>query len=166
MRNLKMLMLAAAGCCALVSCSDDDSENANAGIAGTYRLTAWNAPVAVDFNDDGTANVNLMNETSCYNNSDLILHRDGTYDMTYNYVNIDGTVSCGSETTTGTWTRTGNTVTTTHLSGGQNVTADFNYASGNQRTLTRTVSNWNYPSIDGNDQVYAVGSVNMVLTKQ
>jgi len=171
MKKLKFFTLAVAGCFALVSCSDDDNENNNSGntnsdLVGTYRLTSWNSPVSVDFDGDGVSNTNMMNESNCYNNSIMRINNDNTYTMTYNYVGIDGTVSCQSETTNGTWTRNGNSFATTNIAGGQNVNTNYNFASGNQTTLTRNMSNWNYPSVDANgSQVYASGNVNTVMTR-
>lgn len=176
MKNLKLLMLAIAGCVTLASCSDDDNDsnnnndNQNSDLTGTYRMTSWNAPMAVDFDDNGTSSTNMMLESNCYNNSQMTINEDGTYDMTYNYVGIDGTVSCESETTTGTWTRTGNSFSTTHMNGSQSMNTNYTFAGGSgaqNTTLTRNMSNWDYPSIDTNgNQVYSTGNVNMVMSRQ
>lgn len=173
MKNLKMLMLAVAGCLTLASCSDDDNNdnvnnNPNADITGTYRMTAWNAPTSIDFDGDGTSNINMMNESPCYNNSIMNVNSDGTYTMTYRYVNIEsGAVSCGTETTNGTWVRNGNSFTTTHMSAGQSMSTDYSFSGGNQTTLTRNMNNWNYPSINGTGgQVYSTGNVSMVMTRE
>lgn len=168
-----MLMLAVVGSLSLGACSSDDDNNANvnpnADLVGTYKMTAWNAPMSLDFNGDGTSNTNMMNESTCYNNSEMIIENDGSYTMTYNYVNIDGSgnVSCQTETTFGTWTRNGNSFTTTHLSGGQNMDVNYNFAAGNSTTLTRNMTNWNYPmlDIDGN-AAWGNGNVNLVMTRQ
>lgn len=166
-----MLMLAVAGL-SLASCSNDDDNNninTNADLVGTYKMTSWNSPESLDFNGDGTANTNMMNESMCYNDSEMVVENDGTYTMTYNYVNVanDGTVSCQTESTQGTWIRNGNSFTTTNVSGGQNMEANYSFQGGNSTTLTRNMTNWNYPVMgdDGNAS-WGNGNVNFVMTRQ
>ena len=169
MKNLKFFLLAMAGCCALACDSDDDSNN-NSDVAGTYNLTAFNAPMSVDFDGNGTSSSNIMNESNCYANSKLVLNSDGSYTLTDNSVNISGTTSnCGSQTTTGTWSRSGNTFTMNSGVGTNIVTTNYNYvkASGtNGATMTRTTTNGMYPSLNasGNPQ-WSIGTTNMVYTR-
>jgi hypothetical protein len=164
------MMLAVAVCLTFASCSDDEDNNtvgnSNSDLVGTYRLTSWNAPMAVDFDGDGVSNTNMMNESSCYNNSVMRVNKDNTYTMTYNYVGIDGEVSCETETTNGTWTRSGNSFTTSNMANGQNMNTNYAFGSTNQTTLTRNMSNWNYPSIDTDgNQAYASGNVTSIMTR-
>lgn len=167
-------MLAAAGWLALAlgtSCNnDDDNENNNDNMAGTYRLSSWNMPVAVDFDNNGTSSTNMMNESNCYNNSVMTVNNDGTYTMTYNSVGINGnTSSCQSQTTTGTWTRNGNTFTTSSGSGSAMTNTDYSFSSaGNNQTITRYMTGAQYPSINSTtgDPMYSTGNVKMVFTRQ
>lgn len=165
-------MIAVAGCLSMASCSNDDDNNSvntnpNSDLVGTYRMTAWNSPMSVDFDNDGTSNTNMMNESPCYDDSMMTINANGTYTMTYNYVNINGgTVSCQAETTNGTWTRNGNSFSTSHLLGGQNMNTSYNFASGSSTTLTRNMSNWNYPTMNNGTAEYAQGNVSMVMTRQ
>lgn len=175
MKNFKLLLLAATVCGITAACSDDDNNstsNQNADLVGTYKLSSWNAPMAVDFDGDGTANTNMMNESDCYTDSMLRVNRDGTYTLTTNYVDITstGTVSCKTELSSGSWVRSGNTFTTTNTVNGIGNNTEYTFASGSGpagTTLTRYMALANYPSVDteGN-QVYATGNVNTVMTRQ
>ena len=171
-------MLAAAGCLSLTSCSNDDdnnqvqlnpppTQNANADLVGTYRMTSWNSPSSIDFDGDGTSNTNMMNESQCYSNSTMSINNNGTYTMTYNYMDINnGTVTCGTESTNGTWVRNGNSFTTTHMSGGENMNTNYNFAANNSTTLTRNMTNWNYPSMDEDgNAMFSQGNVSMIMTR-
>jgi hypothetical protein len=177
MKNFRLLMIAVAGCLAFTSCSDDDNDtnmnngNQNADLTGTYRMTSWNAPMGADFNGDGVSGTNMMTESNCYNNSMMTVNNDGTYTMTYNTMNINsGTSSCGTETTAGTWTRNGNAFATSHMSGGQSMNTNYNFASGTGMggtTLSRSMNNVQYPSMDmDGNMMYGTGNVNMVMTRQ
>lgn len=90
--------------------------------------------------------------------------------MTYNYTKVDGTVTCESETTAGTWTRDGNSFSTTNMNGTQTMNTNYTFATGpgaQGNTLTRNMANWNYPGVDANgNRMYATGNVNMVMTRQ
>jgi hypothetical protein len=170
MKNFKMLMLAVAGCLSLTACSNDDdnngvNNNTNADLTGTYRMTSWNAPMAVDLNGDGTTNTNVMTETNCYNNSMMTINQNGTYTMTYNSAGINGTaIECDTETTVGTWTRSGNTFTTTQT-GGASLPINYSFQGGSNTTLTRNMTGWQYPTMNGGVASWSTGNVNMVMTR-
>ncbi|MEE1898181.1 hypothetical protein GN157_00835 [Flavobacterium rakeshii] len=93
----------------LTSCSSDDDAgdvNNETQIAGTYNLTAVNTAEATDFDEDGTAHIDQMQETDCYDGSKLILNADSTFTFDKNgvVVNTDeGTSGCTDATYTGTW---------------------------------------------------------------
>jgi len=172
MKNVKFLMMVMAGCLAFSSCdNDDDNNNSNTtGYAGTYNMTAWNAPVAMDFDGNGTTSTNFMTETNCYNNSKIILNSNGTYTMTYNALGITGTTAgcAASQATSGTWTRSGNNIVTTSTTGGSSTSATYSFANGsasNGATLTRSMTNAQYPTISGNNATWANGNVNMTFTR-
>jgi hypothetical protein len=175
MKNVKNFVMATIGCLALspvvISCSDDDDNNNNTDnsqLVGTYRMTAFNAPMAIDFNNDGTSSVNLMDESNCYNDSFLVVNQNGTYTMTSNTVNIDGTTSsCASEVKTGSWTRSGNTFTTSSGTGANVQRTDFSW-NGTNRTFTRNATNFNYPTWNTvtNSPEWGTGNVSMIYTRQ
>lgn len=150
MKNFKLLTLALIGCLGLASCSSDD-EGRNTGeisadLVGTFELTALNVPFEQDYDNDGDSNTNLVLEGNCYNDSWISFHNDGTYNEGYSY-NILGAgglnLDCNVETSSGTYTRNGNTVTTTKTSGGATVNTEFMYNS-TTKTLTRTDNNGSY----------------------
>lgn len=95
----------------LTSCSnDDDNDNVNneAQIEGTYNLTEVNTAEATDFNEDGTLHDNQMEESSCYDDSRIILNADETFTYHKNYIlvnEVDGTSACAEGSFTGTWVR-------------------------------------------------------------
>lgn len=167
-----MLMIAVAGCLTIGGCSSDDDNNSNtpipnADLVGTYKMTAWNVPEEVDLDDDGVVNTNLLNETECYDESMMTINSNGTYTMMYSYVNIEGgAMSCQNETTTGTWVRNGNSFTTTHISGGQNMNTPYTFASGNTTTLTRNITDGSYPTVNNGTAEYAQGNISIVMTRQ
>ena len=169
MKTTRFLMMAIAGCFAFISCnSDDDSNNTNASLVGTYQMTEWNSPTATDFNGDGVASTNLMLETNCYNNSKLTLNGDGTYSKIYNAMGISGvSTSCeASQSSSGTWTRNGNTITTSSTVDGD-VNYSFTAASGTSgATLNRTMTNIQYPVMNGLNAEWATGNVTTVYARQ
>lgn len=171
MKRLTLLLLAFAGCITAVSCSsDDDGDNNNnmSEVAGTYRMTAFNSPTAIDYDDDGDSSTNMMTESDCYNNTVLTLNQNGTFTSTYNGIGINSGVStcAASQVTGGTWTRSGNTISATTTSGGTG-TNSWTWNTDAQ-TITRTQTNAQYPSINTTtgDFEYATGNVNYVYTMQ
>jgi hypothetical protein len=169
MKKFKFFLLAAAGCFVLACDDTEGDDNSRSEVAGTYNLTAFNAPMSVDFDADGTSSSNLLNESDCFDNSKLVLNADGTFTLTDNAVTINGTTaSCGSQTTTGIWGRSGNTLTT-GSGPGNGVMTNYMYVSesgSSSATITRTIADGNYPSLNGSgDPQWSVGTVNMVYTK-
>jgi len=176
-------MLAAAGCLTLamgtfISCNNDDDNdngnNTNADLVGTYRMTSWNAPSAVDYDQNGTSSSNMMSESNCFNDSQMTINQDGTYMMTYNDINIaNNAATCRTTTTNGTWTRQGNSFTTTSGTGASAVNTNYTFAganvtSGTSATMTRYWNNGQYATFNTATGFpeYATGNVNMVYTMQ
>ena len=173
MKRFFFLLLGFAGCIGAASCSDDDDGNNNGNnnlrdMAGTYRMSSWNVPTAIDYDDDGDSSTNMMTESTCYNNTVMTLNEDGTYTSTYNSVGINnGVSSCAqSQVTSGTWTRNGNNLTATTTYGGSGT----NSWTWNQQanTVTRSLTNSQYPSINSTtgDFEYATGNISQVYTRQ
>ena len=146
----QFLLLAAAGCLALTSCSsDDDTPNGNnvsSDIVGTYELTSAVSPTTQDYDGDGDSSSNLALEGNCYSDSWISFHSDGTYDESYTS-STTGTggirLECDTKTSAGTYTKTGNTIVTTRTSGTGEATATYNF-NASAHTLTRTQANAAY----------------------
>lgn len=111
----------------LMACSsDDDSGSSTVALEGTWRLTSITLENPYDFNNDGNATRDLMDETDCYQNELMTFHEEGTGVVnSTSYVDIIAEVVVGStDTFTYTidcvsdievfpivWSRSGNTVT-------------------------------------------------------
>lgn len=160
MKKVSVLLMAIAGCVALTACSDDDNNSAD--ISGTYDLTGFFPPVAVDVNDDGAASDNLLNETTCYDPSQITLNNDGTFDSNYSFLTVQGnatTTTCQNLVTSGSWTQNGNTVALETTSG------DIMLYTYSQNTLSQ-VQPAQYPNINSEGEAYlATGTVGIVFTK-
>jgi len=119
----KVLFAAALIGLTLISCGDDDSNptTVNASIDGTWKLTGFTLDNAIDLNGDGVASTDMVNETDCYSNSELVftsatevsLMLEGLdIEVSGNGNDITLTVDClAAETLTGTYTVTDTTVT-------------------------------------------------------
>lgn len=174
MKNFKLFMLALTGCIGLASCSSDDegtdtNGEVSADLVGTFELTSLVAPMTQDYDDDGDSNTNLVLEGSCYNDSWISFHSDGTYDEGYSSsilgeggLNLD----CDVETSSGTYTRNGNTVTTTRTSGGATVNTEFMY-DASTKILTRSDSNGSYVGWNSVSSLWAnlTGTLQLTFTK-
>lgn len=169
MKN-SILMLAFAGCISLTSCSDDEAgNNLSSDLTGTYELTSMTVPTSEDYDSDGDSNTNLVNEASCYNDSWISFHSDGTYNESYSYsaTGTGGlTLECMTRTTQGTYTQNGNDIVTVPESGsgGSSSTYTFNAAT---HVLTRVENNGTYSGWDSANSVWTNlnGNVQIVLTK-
>lgn len=147
--------------CSICDPSDNSNGQSNARFAGTYKLTAWNAPVPVDMNQDGSASRNLMTESQCYHPSKIILDADRNYVRHEHYPQMES-ASCGETISTGVWTAYGNTLKLLPSDGGEEM-----YAYGEvNKNLTRSVTNYSYPVINDGITGSAYGDVNMVFTKE
>jgi len=130
------------------SCSDDDvateSTNNNAAIAGSYVLTSLIADVPVDLNQDMVTDMQLINETTCFDTMALNLDLNGTFTSTVAEVSFDAAnvLQCTTNVETGTYTFANGVLTVTiNINGG---TA----TESQQVTLTSTTLSFN---VDDND---------------
>jgi len=124
--KLGMLMLSILifnGC----SSDDDDSNNNDStGIVGTWKITSLTLESTTDWNQDGVANPNLLEETSCSLNDFFIFNADGTgevvsdgfsivldvdQDVDFNNYYTFECVDYSGYTLDSTWTQEGNSVT-------------------------------------------------------
>jgi hypothetical protein len=150
---------------------DDDSNvnsNALSNVTGEYDLSSYLVGEAQDLNNDGESSTNLVSETTCYGQSTIDLNSDGTYEQTWSYASITnlGTqLSCETETTTGWWTRQGDSIILNRLSGGNVVGSSFSVGSN---SLTQTNANWSYPTFNSALALFtsANGTVNLTYSRQ
>ena len=76
---------------------------------GNWSLTQLTADNAVDLNNDGTGNTDLMVETNCFNTSGVIFRADGTFTVNnkrldFNAGASNDEFSCGSDSEmSGSW---------------------------------------------------------------
>ncbi|RNC87145.1 MAG: hypothetical protein ED556_06905 [Winogradskyella sp.] len=113
-------------------------------LIGTWLLTAWIGEEPIDLNNDGTENVNFLEEMDCYNEETLVFNDDGTgASVSTSFAEIeifleigttnqvDFNVTCIDEdsTTDFTWTQTDMTVTITDVFGTNDWTLDGNTLS-------------------------------------
>lgn len=173
--NLLLCAVVATGL-GFTSCSSDDDTitvNDDVQIAGTYRLTEVNTDSETDFNQDGTANLNQMNESNCYDNSEIIFNADNTFTYEIKSILVDeteGTSACNENIVSGTWVLQGGVGSTAIIDAtyenpnGSDVTIRFN-KEGNELTQYSLLTQ--YPDRDMNGgAVYSWGSVEMIFTKQ
>jgi hypothetical protein len=138
------------------------------GVAGTYILTAFNTTPPTDLNLDGTASVNQLQETICFNNSLLTLNANNTFVANSKGVDIDlptNTLTCFTDPDeSGTWSINGNQVTLTYP--GTNPLETYTFTlSGN--TLTSPPEPAIVVSTTGDIFAYIpVSSAVLIYTKQ
>jgi hypothetical protein len=159
----------------LVSCNDDDNNNVNSGVSGTYNLKEVNTETQTDFDQDGTAHTNQMQESQCYNNGKITLNTDGT--LTYVVTGIlistaDGSVGCKQEyQATGQWQQqSGNDENAVISAVYTDQNGDNNIVTLTKTGTTLTYVNDNllstYPNRNSNGEpVYTSGSTTYVFKK-
>jgi hypothetical protein len=146
----------------------DNGNNTNAEAVGNYDLTAFIVPIAQNLNGDANSSTNLVTESSCYGESNLTLNSNGTFDQTYTYsvLSTGGlTLECQTQVTSGTWTRNGNTITTT-TTGSAAISTQYTFNS-TTHTLSQTVQNGAYPGFSTATQllVSLSGTLNLTYTR-
>jgi hypothetical protein len=79
MRKLLIASLITVVLLFLTSCTnDDDSSNSNDTLSGTWKLTAFNSTTAYDWNNDGTASINILDEVDCLENETFVFGSNNT----------------------------------------------------------------------------------------
>ena len=73
----------------MMACDDQDDEIQNTSIEGTYKLTTFTLSAPVDYNNDGVATTDLIEETACYDASDITLSANGSAVFNMQSVDID-----------------------------------------------------------------------------
>lgn len=182
MKSFKILSIIALFSIAFTSCTSSDEpveaaalNQINTGgtttvsVVGTYKMTAFNTSVPTDLNNDGTSSINQMNETTCFNNSLLVLNANNTFIANSKGVDINtlatpNTITCLSDPdTVGTYTVTGNVLTTTYIENGVTY-HDTVTISGN--TIVSTTNNGSIVGLSGGNPVYLTATITIIYTKQ
>ncbi|UUC44870.1 lipocalin family protein [Flavobacterium cerinum] len=141
-----------------------------ANIAGTYKMTAFNTSVPTDLNGDGTPSTNQMNETSCFNNTMLVLSANNTFTSTGSSLEIvtDGTnttLECTEDPSYGgTWTLSGNILKLTYTEDGETYTDQYT-VSGNTLKIS-LAEGLIVGSGSGGEPAYLTANIDIIFTKQ
>lgn len=166
MKTFKILFTIVTAFTILTACSNDDDNNnvnPNAEFAGTYNLTSLSAPQEVDYNQDGTASFNLMNETVCYNDSQIVLNEDMTYTAVKSYVFFISETGCQTEDSSGTWEVNGSTLILSDTSMELVATIEYHIEDN---MLHRTDPGASYPTRDAEgNPMYTNGDIQYTYTK-
>ncbi len=101
------------------SCSSDDDDSSSENrLEGSWTLTQANLGAPIDFNNDGTADPNFINEVPCFT-GDITFKADGTFTQNFSKVEaeeLNGEIMyiCnGTLTNSGTYELNGDQLTTT-----------------------------------------------------
>jgi hypothetical protein len=138
-------------------------------VVGSYILTAFNTSVPTDLNGDGTPSTNQMSETSCFNNSLFIINSNNTFSATGGGIDIDLTttpnvITCFTDpVTTGTWSLSGNQLTTNYIEAGIPYTDVFTVV-GN--TLILTYQDGEVVGTAGGNPVFLTADITAIYSKQ
>ncbi len=149
---------------------NDDENNANFWLLGDFSLTSYTTATAQNLDNDTDSNTNLVSESSCYGQSYITFRQNGTYEEERNLPAISAnalSLSCNTENTAGTWTRSGNTITTTRIGVGSGSASTTYNLEANTHVLTRTDSNGSFPSFNTGTSLLSMltGSVNYTYTR-
>lgn len=136
-KNFFTLLLAAV---LISSCSSDDGESDGSSIVGTWDAIEVNLGESVDWNDDGTASENLMDEIDCFA-ATATFTADGEYSSATTQINFDiteegYTITCGGPVpASGTYSTEGNTLRITDDEDDESRESTYSI-SGNTLTVT------------------------------
>lgn len=72
----------------LTACEDQD-DKITANIEGTYKLTTFTLSAPVDYNNDGVATTDLIEESGCYDDSEITLLANGSAIFDIQSIEID-----------------------------------------------------------------------------
>lgn len=128
------------------ACSDDDNQsiNNNTALVGNYVLSTLTADVAVDLNQDMITNIELTDETSCFDTMAIAFNADGTFSSTVAEVSFDAAnnLICNTSVESGTYSYVNGVLTITISVNGGTAT------ESQQVLLTPTSLSFN---VDDND---------------
>jgi hypothetical protein len=146
---------------------NDDDNNANFWLLGNFGLTSYLVGTAQNLDNDSDSSTELTSESSCYADSHIVFNSNGTYQQqstTSILANLGVSLTCHTETTSGTWTRNGNIITTHRTSSGTG-SADMSFTfDAVSHTLTRTDSNGNYPTFNSATSLWSMLTGNVTYS--
>lgn len=163
-----------------ISCSDDDSSETNGGstsIEGTWELTAFTLNEEADLDNDGTASTDMMAESGCYSNSNLMFSSNNVATINIEELEIDLDLVVGTEDSyeysidcigatpeVAAYTVAGNTVNITVTDGEDSESIPL-VKSNN--TLTLTIPEFVDVPVEENGNIsYSFVGATLVFTKQ
>lgn len=119
----KLILPLVAAVMIFTSCEDSPapSTNNNAAIAGNYVLSTLTADVPVDLDQDMNSDMELTNETTCFNTMTINFNANGTFTSTVAEVSFDAAnnLQCNTAVETGTYSYAAGTLTiTVNVNGG------------------------------------------------
>lgn len=165
MKTLQTLFLAAAAI-SFAACSDDDNDNNGNNtpdLQGVYELTSLKVAESVDFNMDGIASDNLVDESICYDGGHITLNADNTFTAQFKSVLILEQAECIEEAGAGTWSVSGNSVILLNSMVDPPVSITYEYNNG---MLIQNHTVYVYPDRDEQDNpVYSEGPATLTYTK-
>lgn len=95
----------------IISCSDDDPQNqtlSSSDIVGNWSLVEINSTPAVDLEDDGNSDPNVMNQTDCFDGMSLDFDNNGNVTAVSSEIDYDDSASpsfnCSLRTDSGSYT--------------------------------------------------------------
>lgn len=164
MKMSKYFLIAISAVSLLACSSDDDAQPlvtnnppaAVTALLGEYRLSILIVPTEVDYNQDGTASFNIMDESPCYQDTNIILFDDMTFTATDSSVFFASETGCQSDDKIGTWQVVDELLVLSTVTSNE-LTYDTEYSvSGNELT---TGFNGTYPTRDaeGNPELLSGG---------
>ncbi len=111
--SILMLMLV------ITSCTSDDNNQVttltDADVIAEWQLIEINSDPAIDIENDGTTDTNLMLQTTCFDGWGLDFDANGTLTADYAEIEIDpnaiASLICTPQTDTGTYNISGNNLT-------------------------------------------------------
>lgn len=112
----------------LVSCESESTSNNNPTLSGNYRLTSLIADVAVDLNQDGATNTQVMNETTCFDTVAINFSNNTNFNASYSEVGFDvnNVLTCATNMQSGTYTYSNGVLSITVPVNGGTVTESHN----------------------------------------
>jgi len=157
----------------LTACSNDDEiqpiiDNtpppSSTEMSGRYILTSFTVPEQVDLNQDGVASYNLMDESECYLETEIMLNEDMTFTAFDGSVLFASESGCVTEERTGHWQVSGDTLTlSAQMMDGLVLDIEYTF-DGNE--IYKSSPEATYPNYDDmGNQIYATGNVNLTYVK-
>ena len=130
----------------IFSCSDDDTQVqtlSSSDIVGSWTLVEINSTPAVDLEENGNTDVNLMDQTNCFDGMSLDFDNNGNVSVVTSAIDFDSSASpsftCSLQTNSGSYTIDQNNLTVSAQISGNQETETLNVTVQNN-TLSFTVT--------------------------